>query len=182
MDYPKLPSQVRHLNRHLITHFGVETESTNAMWRVCWSNDQYENREDSVTEAGVYLLFPQVMLLSKYPWAKNKWMLENLVLVPEFQQCELGGSRKSYECIHAFKENVIPSFEACKFLVDLINAAKGKSPMPKYVDPDEKNPLEAQEKRIDKLVEELFGDESNLLGRTVTGQAIIVPRNYGDTK
>jgi hypothetical protein len=44
--------------------------------------------------------------------------------------------------------------------------------MRKYVDEEAKNPMEAQKERIDKLQEELFGDESSLLLRTVTGEAV----------
>jgi hypothetical protein len=135
---------------------------------------------ETVTPSGIQLLSPMMMELPKYPWIRKKWILENLVIVPEFQQQELAGVKKSYECLHAFRANVIPTFTACKFLIDLKEAAMGKKPMPKYVDPESKEPLEAQRKRIDALVEELFGDESFLMGRTVTGEASIVPRNYGE--
>ena len=43
-------------------------------------------------------------------------------------------------------------------------------------------PAEMREKRIEKLTEELFGDESNILGRTVTGEAIVVPQSYETTQ
>jgi hypothetical protein len=175
MDYPKLPTEIRFINKQLQDHFGVDTDTTQPMWRVAWSNDQFEMRRDNVTAAGIHLIHPEVMNLPKYSWIKSKWILERLVLVPETHQADLPGITKSYECMYAFEHKetgatIIPSFEACKFVVDLVYSAIGKSNMAKYVDPDTAE--DAREKRIAKLTEELFGDESGLLGRTITGEAV----------
>lgn len=176
MDYPKLPTNIRYINKLLREHFGVSTEDTRAIWRVSWSNDQFEKRLTAFSPAGIEFLTPQILELPKYQHVKDRWILERLVLVPEFQQVELVGAKTSYECIWVFhdrdKNAVEPIFEAAKFIIDLVYAAQGKSPMPKYIDPESKEPIEEQKKRIDKLVEELFGDESSLLGRTITGEAV----------
>ena len=175
MEYPVLPKDIQEINRQLSDLFGIDTESTKPIWRVSWSNDQYEHRLTEFTDAGVLLLTPEIRILPKYQWIRSRWILEKLSLVPDFQQQELAGKKVSYECIHAFKEGQEPKIYPCVFLVHLIHAAMGKSPIPRYVDPESEEPLEAQAKRIDTLVEELFGDESSLLGRTITGEAIIVP-------
>jgi hypothetical protein len=184
MDYPTLPTDILKINEQLRDEFGIETTSTNPMWRISWSNDQYEMRLTDRTPEGLVMLTPQLRLLPKYrQWLQPPcWILERLVVVPEFQAAELGGKQVSYECLHPFlgrnKLPVQPVWPACQFLVNLIYAAMGHKPMPKYIDPESKEPLEEQKKRIDLLVEELFGDESNLLGRTITGEAIAMPTNY----
>jgi hypothetical protein len=182
MEYPVLPNNIREINKLLQEHFGIDTESGWCMWRISWSNDQYEMRLTDTTPKGIALLFPEVMNMPKYSWIKNRWILENLVLIPEQQQMEIPQFKKSYECIWKFedrrKEYIEPVFEAAKFIIDVVHAAKGYSPIRKYIDPESKEPIEEKKKRIDKLVEELFGDESSLLGRTITGEAIAMPQNY----
>jgi hypothetical protein len=182
MEYPTLPVDIRKINQELAEYFGIDTITGEPIWRLSWSNDQYENRLSEYTPSGIQLITPEIQYLPKYPWIKSRWILERLVIVPDFQQVELAGKQVSYECMKKFEDRferaTQPTFEACKFIVDLVYAALGKSPMPKYIDPESEEPLEAQKARIDKLVEELFGDESDLLGRTVTGEAIIVPRTF----
>ena len=167
-----LPVEVKKLNRQLESHFGIDTTSMRQMWRVVWSDDQYEKRMTDRTDAGIILLTPELRDLPKYQWIKSHWVLENLVVVPEHQQNELAGIQTSYEPLHTFRDQIIPSFEAVKFLIDLVNAAKGKGTLHKYIDPDAENPLEKANERVDRLMEELFGDESSLLGRTITGEAV----------
>jgi len=55
-----------------------------------------------------------------------------------------------------------------------VYAAQGKKSLVKYADPEstEVEAIQEKHKRVDKLVEELFGDESSLLGRTITGEAV----------
>ena len=176
MDYPTLPTDIITINDQLREQFGIDTESTEPIWRCAWSNDQYEMRLTDRTPEGLIMLSPELKRLPKYSWIKNRWILERLVVVPEFQAFELGGLKVSYECIWKFedrtKEAVPPMFPACQFIINLVYAAQGHRPMPKYIDPESKEPIEEQKKRIDGLVEELFGDESNLLGMTITGEAV----------
>lgn len=176
MEYPTLPTDIITLNDQLREQFGIDTETTEPIWRVSWSNDQFEHRMTDRTPEGLVMLTPQIKILPKYQWIKSRWLLERLVIVPDFQAFELGGKKVSYECVWKFedrnKEAVPPVFPACQFIINLIFAAQGHRPMPKYIDPESEEPIEEQKKRIDKLVEELFGDESNLLGMTVTGEAV----------
>ena len=182
MDYPVLPTDIQTLNELLKEHYGIDTESTMPMWRISWAADQYEMRVDDVTPSGVKLLFPEMMNFPKYSHIKTEWILENLVLVPSFQQAEIGDVKKSYECIWRFRDRndkpVNPEWWACQFVIDLVYAAKTGNPMNvrKYFDPElgatPQETIDKNRARIDKLVEELFGDESSLLGRTVTGEAV----------
>ena len=176
MEYPILPTDIITINNQLREEFGIDTETTNPIWRISWSNDQFEHRMTDRTPEGLSMLSPEIRILPKYQWIKSRWILERLVIVPEFQAWELGGKKVSYECIWKFEdrrnEAVPPMFPACQFIINLVYAAQGHSPMPKYIDPESKEPIEEQKKRIDDLMEELFGDESNLLGMTITGEAV----------
>lgn len=188
MDFLTLPTDIQEINRLLRDTYGIDTESSLPMWRVSWAADQYEMRVDDVTPGGVKLLFPELMNFPKYSHIKDNWILENLVLVPIQQQNEIAGLKKSYECIWRFhdrnKKPVNPEWWACQFVIDLVHAAKTGNPMQvrKYFDPElganKEETIQKNKERIDKLVEELFGDESSLLGRTVTGEAIAMPQNY----
>jgi hypothetical protein len=153
------------------------------MFRVVWSEDQFEKRLTDRTDSGIELATPVVKLVPKYrQWVKEKFVLERLVIVPEMSIPELVGLKLSYEPIWVFKDTkdsyVPPTFWSCKFIVDTLYAALGKESLVKYVDEESKHPIETREKRIEKLTEELFGDESSLLGRTITGEAVAMPQSY----
>lgn len=180
MDFPVLPQEIQDINEKLKRHFGVDTESGNPIWRVSWSSDQYEKRLTEYTKDGFLLLQPEVRELPKYNYCKNRWILENYVFIPDLtvdieKAYAFDMRAKSYENMYTFEDGrtgdaIRPVFEACKFIIDLLAAQKGKTSLRKYIDTSE-NP-EEKEKRINKLQEELFGEESSLLGRTITGEAV----------
>lgn len=177
MDFVILPGAVQQINRQLIEEYGIDSDGGGAMWRVSWSNDQYEKRLSKFTPEGIELLLPEVQTLPKYPWIKDRWILERLVLIPEVNTIEIPEFKKSYECMWKFEnayteEALPPQFVVAKFVADTVYASLGKQSMAKYVDEEAKNPIESREKRINQLTEELFGDESSLLGRTITGEAV----------
>lgn len=177
MDFVILPGAVQEINRQLIEEYGIDSDGGEAIWRVSWSNDQYEKRLTDHTEKGVALIHPEVRNMPKYPWIKDRWILERLVLVPDINVRDIPENKKSYECMWKFEnayteEALPPNFTVAKFVADTVYAALGKSSLAKYVDEEAKNPIESREKRINQLTEELFGDESSLLGRTITGEAV----------
>lgn len=182
----ELTERIEEINRQLIDLFGVDTVSGQAMYRVVFSEDEYEMRKTDVTKDGFILLTPTFVRAPKYrQWIHEKYILESLVGVPEMHQDEIL-SKTSYEPLWVFEDDkrnpLPPTVWACKFVIDSVRAAMGKKSLVKYVDEEAKNPEEQREKRIEKLTEELFGDESGLLGRTITGEAIIVPSNFEDKK
>ncbi len=180
MEFALLPAEIKKINRQLESHYGINTDDMRPMWRISWSNDQYEKRMTDRTDGGIILLVPEVRELPKYQWIKSRWILENLTAVPKESVDELGGSKTSYECIWNFSGKgggpVPPTFEACQFLISLIESAKGRGSMFKYVDPD--TTIESQNKRIQELYDALFGDESSLEGKTFKGEGIVVPNSY----
>lgn len=186
MRYPELPAEIKKINRQLESHFGINTDDMRPMWRVSWSDDQFEKRMTDRTDTGIILLHPEVRELPKYQWVKERWILERLTAVPESQIKELAGAKTSWECVWAFASKdttqpVQPSFTACKFVIDLIHAASGEGSMAKYLNPEDSDP-EAAAKRVAAIELELFGDESGLLGKTFKGEGIVVPNSYESTQ
>ncbi len=179
----ELTEPIESINKQLISLFGIDSDTGRPMFRVVSSWDQYEKRFTNVTKEGFQMLTPEVIELPKYDQRdldyKDCYILERLVIVPAMHQNELV-QVQSYEPLWVFRGKdrdgnevpVPPKTDACKFIIDTMYAAMGKSNMAKYVDEEAKNPIETRNKRIDKLTEELFGDESNLLGRTITGEAV----------
>jgi hypothetical protein len=183
----ELAEPIESINRQLIDLFGIDTSTGQPLFRVVWSEDQYEMRMVDTTERGIILPFPVLREVPKYSqWIDNRFVLERLVVVPEQNIKELAGIKLSYEPLWVFRgkfdQYVPPTTWACKFVIDTLYAAIGKSSLAKYVDEEAKHPVEAREQRIGQLTEELFGDESNLLGRTITGEAIVVPQSYETTQ
>ena len=179
----ELTETVESINRQLIDLFGIDTINGISIFRVVWSNNQFEKRLVDTTDTGIILLTPVVREVPKYkPWILDRWVLERLVLIPEINKSELPAQKLSYEPIWVFQNSngdpLPPAIWACKFIIDTIYAAMGKKSLRKYEDVEEQNPTEEREKRVAKLYEELFGDESSLLGRTITGEAIAMPQNY----
>jgi hypothetical protein len=179
----ELTEPIESINKQLLDLFGLDSMTGRPMFRVVWSEDQFEMRMTDRTDTGIQLLTPELRELPKYKqWIKEKYVLERLVLVPEVDRRELPTIKLSYEPLWVFKgqneEYVPPTLWGCKFVIDTLYAALGKGSLVRYVDEEAKHPVEAREKRIGKLTEELFGDESSFLGRTVTGEAIAMPQSY----
>lgn len=183
----EIAEPIESINKQLIDLFGVDTATGQPIFRVVWSNDQIEKRMVDTTAQGLVLPFPVLREVPKYrQWIQDRFILERLVIVPETNVQELAGLKLSYEPLWVFQgkdeKYVPPTLWGCKFVIDALYAALGKSSLAKYVDEEAKNPQEVKEKRINALEEQLFGDESNLLGRTITGEAIVVPQSYETTQ
>ena len=177
-----LTESITGINGQLVNLFGIDTITGQAMFRVIWAPYEREKRLVDTTDTGIVLLTPEVREVPKYPWIVQKFVLERLVLIPDSSLKELPTQKLSYEPIWVFMDKegnyLPPAMWACEFIIDALYAAMGKKGLRKYVDAEAENPVEARNQRVDKLVTELFGDESDLLGRTITGEAIAMPQNY----
>lgn len=162
----ELGESINTLNSQLENLYGTDFTTRQPIWRIVWSEDQFEKRLMDVSREGLTLLVPQVMEVPKYrQWIKERYVLEQLVIVPEVSVKELAGVKVSYEPMYVFQnayngEYLPPRMDAAKFVIDSVYAAKGKHSMRKYVDEEEKNPIEARENRITKLQSELFGEDT----------------------
>lgn len=186
--------QVENFNQALTDLFGIDTSSGQAMWRIVWSDDEYEMRETQYTPEGLLLLSPVTRLLPKYKqYIQARYVLEHLVIVPESNKDELLGLKKSYEPIWTFEDKsgnyLPPHIEACKLIINTVidamalardGRSKSKS-FRKYYDEEysQEASIEAKRKRVDEITEYLFGEQSGLAGTTVNcGETIIVPKNF----
>lgn len=170
------------LNQNLIDEYGIDTETSQPLFRVVWSDDQLEKRLVYELASGVQLLHPMVMEVKKYSYLKHLYVLERLVVVPEDNRRELGDIKLSYEPVWVYKDvnnqPLPPVWIATKVVVDVLYAALGKKSMRKYVEDESETTKEGREQKIDKIVEELFGDETETGDALAYGEAIVVPPNY----
>lgn len=176
--------RVEDINHHLIDSFGIDTVTGQAMWRVVWSDDQFEKRLTEYSDSGVRLLYPEVRELPKYrQWIPSKFVLERLVLVPDESIPELPTTKYSYEPIYIFEDvdnnPLPPRFDACQFAIQCVYAAQGKGYVTVYKDPEAglntEQILEQRHDRIKDLEKSLFGDESGLEGKThLTKDAVVI--------
>jgi len=183
----ELTEKIETINSQLVNLFGINTVNGLPMWRVVWSEDQFEKRAVTTTDNGIVLLQPVVKEFPKYRhYIREKYILERLVLIPESQQNELPVTKLSYEPIWTFMDaygNYLPpSLPAAKFVIDSLYAAMGKKSLASYKDPDVDQPKERHLARVEKLESELFGNETSTGDALAYGTGIVVPRNYDTTK
>lgn len=163
----ELTEPVENINKQLVNLFGIDTITSLPIWRIVFSEDQFEKRKMTHTDEGLQLLYPQVREVPKYrQWIHRKYVLERLTIIPEINMDELPVNILSYEPLYVFEDKkgnpLPPKIEAAKYIIDTIYAAMGKSNLTKYVDPDN-NSDEARQnaiERVDKLEEEIFGQRS----------------------
>jgi len=185
---------VESINRQLREQFGIDTVTGLPIWRIVWSEDQYEWRHgtyNDITPGGIYI---QTVTESRYvpkyrQWIPEKFVLERLVVTPESNEKELNGAKTSYEPIFPFEngkgEALPPRFDVAKLVIDTIYAAQfGTHNLKKYVDDEATQEMSEHNKmrRVDEMVEYLWGDSSGLAGTTITGESVIVPRNFERSK
>jgi hypothetical protein len=171
--------EIEQINRSLMDSYGIDTESGLPMWRVVWSDDQREKRLTKYTPLGIELLHKEVFELPKYQHVRHRWILENLVLVPEHQQAELCGIKKSYELLFTFEhqrtgEALPPRYDVCQFIIQNIETAKsGHFDAAKYQQDPEKS-----KKELDEMHDYLWGNETAISDHTQFGTGVFVPSNY----
>lgn len=190
----ELTEKIDSINKQLADLFGIDTVTGQAMWRVVWSEEQFEHRygtyEDR-TASGLFIReVTEVRYVPKYrQWIQERYVLEHLIGVPEINKDDLPSTKTSYEPLHVFEDakgNYLPPhLEATKFIINLVHAAQfGTRDLARYASDENSTEamLELQKQRVDNIVEELFGEQSGLQGMTKTGEAVIVPRNYMTSK
>jgi hypothetical protein len=166
--------KVESLNRQLTDEYGLDSSTGRSIFRIVWANDQLEKRLTDTLDSGIQLLYPIVREVKKYSYLKDLWVLERLVVVPDINQSELPTSKLSYEPVWAYRD-APPDWMGTKFIVDTLYAALGKKSMAKYVEPAS---AQDREKRISKLQEELFGNETEVTDALTYKEGIVVPSTY----
>ena len=56
------------------------------MFRIVWANDETEIRLMATLDSGIEMLYPAVREVKKYPYLKDLYVLERLVVVPDVNQ------------------------------------------------------------------------------------------------
>lgn len=190
--------EVEAMNKRLVDFYGIDTFSSRPIFRIVWTNDEFEKRLCTHSDGGIELLYPEVREVPKYrQWNPNRYIIERLVVVPEEQINELAGLTTSYEPLYTFEDGrgnyLPPKLEAAKFIIDSVLSAQavhksfitGNEKIDRlttrYSDPEntQEAAMHAKTARINQIIEELGGDESSLMGATIDcGSASIVPQNF----
>ena len=182
-----LNETIETLNKRLIDYFGKDTESERAIWRVVWSDDQFEDQLLQYTPEGIELTYPKWTNVPKYKMMgiKERYILERLVMVPTVNQNELV-VKVSYEPMWTFEDAnrfpLPPKWEAIRLIIDTVHCAIGHSERAKYPDPDKgKTPEQLvyeKKKEIEEIQLDLFGNETKEMDAVRLKEGIIVPSSY----
>lgn len=182
----ELTESIDSINKQLRELFGLDTVSGQSMYRVSFSDDQYEKRlgtYSDYTREGIYLrTVTEVREVPKYKqWVTGKYILERLTVVPLPNIADLPTQSVSYECIFVYEnfkgEPLPPRVDVSKIVIDSLHAGLGKSSMAKYKDDYSQYTPEAREKRINEMMEYLW-DPSDYADAAVEGEGVAVPSNY----
>jgi hypothetical protein len=167
---------VETINQRLIDHFGRYLDGT-PMFRVVWSSDQVEKRRTNLTPEGWELPYEIVREVKKYSYAQDRWILEKLTEVDDFQGQELV-TKLSHEPAWVFetkKGDYLPlNWLAVDFVVKRIL---------KMLDPDdfvetEKETPEARRRKAAETYAALWGNESETTDAMRYKEGIVVPGNF----
>jgi len=173
------------INRKLSDTYGKFDTTDKAVWRIVWSEDQVEKRWMTHTREGFELQQPEVQEVPKYrQWIQEKYVLERIVAIPEFVENELV-EQISYEPVWVFEDKtgkpLPPIWPAVHLIVEQVYKQAAKVTGAKYKDPevvDPKMTKEDQLARVDRLVKEMFGDETDTGDALAYKEGVTVPRNY----
>jgi len=185
----ELTESIKSLNAQLTDLFGIDTLTGASIWRISWSEDQFEKRYgtyDDFTPGGLYIrTISEVREVPKYrQWVQEKYVLERLTVVPEMNAQDLPTSRLSYEPMYVFENRkggyLPPRLDVAKFIIDSVYAAQGKSSLAKYLEPEENEEIRAA--RIQEMQEYLFSDETDISDSLSRQEGVVVPHNYSSHK
>ena len=183
----EITDSIKLINQVLIDSYGIDTISGEPMWRVVWSEDQYEHRLSDYTPSGIKLIYPKVQWLPKYKqWMPNTYVLERLVVIPDVSVPELPATKTSYEPMHPFvdkdKNPLPPTIQVARFIVDLVYATSGKGKVNVYKDPEagltQEQMIEQRNDRVKSLQQELYGNETAAGDALAHHHGVVVPHNF----
>jgi len=174
---------IERLNQQLADLFGIDTNSSNPIWRIVWADDQREKRLTKFSPGGVEYLYPIPMELQKYSHIKGRYILEKLELVPLQNIEELCGLKVSYECKWVFENEKVgylpPRLDVAQLVIHTLNFAQhgNKSGLAKYVE----NADESKRAEFQRIWDELFGNETDTTDALRYKEAVTVPfKQFGE--
>ncbi len=171
----ELRESIESINKKLLDDYGSDIADNRAKYRVVWSDDQYEKRITTHDKNGNQYIHPVIQELPKYKqYIRHRYVLEKLTVV----QGETDLLEKVvYEVIWTFQDKrgkyLPPWFAACKHIIEniLMNMAI-KNYHAKYKDTMSK---EKYLEDLQKMEDELFGNETEVGDHLAYGTGIVVP-------
>jgi hypothetical protein len=172
----ELRETIESINYKLQRDFGKYSDNR-PNFRVVWSNDQTEKRWTNFTDKGMELINPEVRELPKYKqYAPERFILERLVPVPFGSDLV---EKISYEPAWVFQDrfqNYLPPFyDGCVFVIESILNQTGHKGFAKYKDPEASPEYRAEQ--LQKVQDELFGNETDVTDHLAYGTGVVVPGN-----
>jgi len=170
----ELAENINTINRQLRELYGIDTISTNVIFRVVWSNDQFERRfgewNDYDKNDILIRTVTEARYVPKYPFNKDRYVLERLVIVPETNRTELCDLKSSYEPLWVFQNldddtYLAPRIDICQFIINnVLEAQHRPKGYRRYVESQAatfgflggKN----KEERLKEIKEAMFGNET----------------------
>ncbi len=186
-------------NIRLKDKFGIDTLSNLPLWRVSWAPAQFNKQFGTYrdfTESGIFIReVTEVRERPKYDYLGDLYILEMLMVIPEVNRRDLPTGNMSYECMHPYMHAVnntyLPlNWEFTEWVVDCYYAGIGNKSLRKYVADDgtevDKNlkGMEAKRKRIEKITEYLYGNETKTSDALAYGSGVALDstKQFGKTE
>jgi hypothetical protein len=173
----ELRETIESINQKLLDMFGQDISDARPKFRVVWSDDQFEKRVTTHDDHGNELITPEVRLLPKYKqYIRHRYILERLQ--PVVGETDLT-EKVVYEIVWTFQDkngNYLPPwFEGCKFIIENVLSNMGvKNYYAKYKDTMSKEQYLAE---LEKVQNELFGNETEVGDHLAYGTGVVVPGN-----
>lgn len=181
-SHPQNMESIETLNDRLREYYGIDSDTGRPIFRIVWANDETEKLLTDEIDGGIKLLYPQLREVKKYPYLKDLYVLERLVIVPDVNSKEMLGKKLSYEPLwpYADKNNqpLPPIWGATKFVIDTMYAALGKKSLRKYVEDEKNTSPEGRELRITELQQEIFGNDTQTSDALRYKEGVVVPSSY----
>ena len=171
----ELREDIDRINNKLKEEFGYELDGR-AKFRIVFSEDEYEKRLTEYTDEGFQLAIPEVRLLPKYKqWIHQKYILERLVPIPDNSELV---EKVAYEPAWVFQDKhgnyLPPFFDGCKLIIESMYTAMGrKDTFARYKDKNISK--EEHLAHIQKVEQDLFGNETNVGDALAYGSGVVVP-------
>lgn len=167
------------LNERLINVYGRYLDER-PLFRLIYSENVTEIRDITHTKEGLPYLHPEPGEVKKYSWLNNKYILEGLRETGVLRNGKVEGII-DYEPMWVFEDKdgnpLPPDWLVIQALMESARCAQeGRSPNFKNIE-DENDP-EVMAKRLEKIQEQLFPNETEIGDALAYKEAIVVPRNY----
>lgn len=163
------------INKRLIQRYGKYMDGQ-PNFRVVWSDDQFEKRWTDFTDDGFELINPEVRELPKYKhYIQQRFILERLIpIVGETDLTTKIGYEPAWVFQDRFQHYLPPFFDGCVHVIEtLLSQIDHAGHHTKYK--DESVTPEARAAALQKMTEELFGNETEVGDHLTYGTGVVVP-------